>query len=121
MRTAPGLFSLREPNGRTLDLAACFLGRGDGGVSTSSKVFLWLLLRLLMLLWSLQVLAYDLSWYPPHNLYIYMGYLTHWGHLLSIGYLTASFVLSIVSALMVRRSASSSSSTAATDGTGLFY
>jgi len=104
LRTAPGLFSLQEPNGRTLDMEACFLVGRDG---KSREVFGWLLLRLWMMLWSWQVLAYDLYWYPPHNLYIYMGYLTHWGHLLSIGYLTASFFLSVRSTLVVRRQAAS--------------
>ena len=41
------------------------------------------------------MLAVDLYWYPPHNLYIYMGYLTHWGHLLSICYLGASLACAV--------------------------
>jgi hypothetical protein len=48
--------------------------------------------RLVMLAWSLQVLYFDISHYPPHNLFIYMGYLTHWGFLLTIAYLLCSFL-----------------------------
>jgi len=53
-------------------------------------------IRLFFLCWSLQVLYTDVSTYPPHNLYIYMGYLTHWGHLLSNCYFIGSFLCSIL-------------------------
>lgn len=55
-----------------------------------------ILFRFFFLAWSLQVLYTDVSHYPPHNLYIYMGYLTHWGHLLSNLYLLCSFLCSII-------------------------
>lgn len=52
--------------------------------------------RLFFLAWSLQVLYTDVSTYPPHNLYIYMGYLTHWGHFLSNLYFLCSFLCTII-------------------------
>lgn len=53
------------------------------------------LLRLGLVLWSIQVLYYDITTYPPHNLYIYMGFLTHWGFLLTICYLLCSMMCSV--------------------------
>jgi len=55
-----------------------------------------ILVRIFFLFWSLQVLYTDVSAYPPHNLYIYMGYLTHWGHLLSNLYFLCSLLCCIV-------------------------
>ena len=81
LRPSTGFFLPNEANGDILDLAACFAG---------SRV-----LRFIFLLWSVQVFMLDLYHYPPHNLYIYMGYLTHWGHVLSIWYLAASFLCSV--------------------------
>ncbi|GKY96341.1 hypothetical protein MPSEU_000593800 [Mayamaea pseudoterrestris] len=54
------------------------------------------LLRLALFVWSLQVFHEDLATYPPHNLYIYMGYLTHWGFLLTICYLFCSLLCSLL-------------------------
>lgn len=54
-----------------------------------------LLWRLAFLLISMQVLLYDLYHYPPHNLWIYLAYLTHWGHVLSISYFLCSVFLTI--------------------------
>jgi hypothetical protein len=62
----------------------------------SRPLYLTSWIRLMLLLWALHVLYIDVSSYPPHNLYIYMGYLTHWGHVLSILYLTASFLCTII-------------------------
>jgi len=87
LRPSTGFFSPLEPNGRTLDLAACF----SGGNSCCGWLF-----RLVLWLWSVQVLALDVYHYPPHNLWVYMGYLTHWGHVLSICYLFCSFLCSVV-------------------------
>lgn len=53
-------------------------------------------LRGLFLLWSLQVFFYDIYHYPPHNYYIYMGYLTHWGHALTILYFFISFLFAVL-------------------------
>jgi len=88
LRPSFGFFELKEPNGRTLDLASCLSAAGS-----SSSLTRWYTrpLKLLLLVWSLQVFALDIYHYPPHNLYIYMGYLTHWGHCLSICYLAFSF------------------------------
>jgi FAR-17a/AIG1-like protein len=52
--------------------------------------------RAFLLAWSVQVLGVDVRHYPPHNLWIYYGYLTHWGHTLSIIYLSLSFLCSVV-------------------------
>lgn len=97
LRPSFGLFSPLEPTGRTVDLAACFSGAGG----TRTRCYSCLL-RLLLWLWAVQVLAVDVCHYPPHNLYIYLGYLTHWGHLLSIGYLLGSFLCAAVPALIQR-------------------
>lgn len=51
--------------------------------------------RIIFTVWSFHVLYTDLSAYPPHNLYIYMGYLTHWGHMLSNFYFICSLLCSI--------------------------
>ena len=79
------MFSKEEPDGRQIDVTACFAPR------PFSRVFL---LRTIYLLVSLQVLYHDVSHYPPHNLWIYMGYLTHWGHVLVISYFFASWLCS---------------------------
>ena len=55
-----------------------------------------ILVRLFFLAVSLHVLYHDVSTYPPHNLYIYMGYLTHWGHVLMILYFVSSWLCSLV-------------------------
>ena len=81
LRPSTGFFSPTEADGHVLDLAACFAG---------SRV-----LRFIFLVWSVQVFMLDVYHYPPHNLYIYMGYLTHWGHVLSIFYLATSFLCSV--------------------------
>lgn len=53
-----------------------------------------LIIRLSLLLWSVQVIYEDVTTYPPHNLYLYMAYLTHWGFLLTICYLFCSVLCS---------------------------
>ena len=55
-----------------------------------------ILIRLCFLAWSLEVLYTDVTHYPPHNLFWYMAYLTHWGHLLSNCYFFCSFLCSII-------------------------
>ena len=41
---------------------------------------------------STHVLYFDVTHYPPHNLWVYMFYLTHWGHCINIWYLFCSWV-----------------------------
>ena len=41
---------------------------------------------------SMHVLYFDVTHYPPHNLWVYMFYLTHWGHCINIWYLFCSWV-----------------------------
>ena len=65
-----------------IDVASSFGGRRRACTA---------LLRALLLLLSLQVLLYDVYTYPPHNLYLYLGYLTHWGHVLSLLYFFSAF------------------------------
>ena len=60
-------FDLKEPNG-LLNLEKCFAPNRHTTI----------IIRSVFLLWSLHVLYVDVTHYPPHNLYIYMGYLTHW-------------------------------------------
>lgn len=83
------LFSLQEPSvsgSATIDVVRSFVGNR----------WISIPLRFLFLALSLQVLYYDLSTYPPHNLFIYCGYLTHWGHLSNILYLCASWLCSLL-------------------------
>lgn len=73
---------------RQIDVAASF--------APVRPIHLTTWIRLMLLAISLHVLYVDVSSYPPHNLFIYMGYLTHWGHVLSIFYLAASFLCTVV-------------------------
>ena len=41
---------------------------------------------------SLHVLYVDVTRYPPHNLWVYLFFLTHWAHILNIAYLTCSLI-----------------------------
>ena len=89
LRPSYPLYSLEEPCNRTLDGAECF--------APSRHFPLPIILRFLFLTWSLQVLYYDVVYtYPRHNLYIYLGYLTHIGHVFVIFYFTCSFLCSVV-------------------------
>jgi len=92
LRRSLPLFFLDEPStvgiSRRIDVAASF--------APYRPCCLTFWIRSLLLLWAVQVLALDVSTYPPHNLYIYMGYLTHWGHVLSICYFTASLLCILV-------------------------
>jgi hypothetical protein len=72
---AEPFYSLMEPSGEYLDSSACF------APERPFRATLWV--RLMWFTASLHVLAVDLWSYPPHNLHIYMGYLTHWGHALT--------------------------------------
>jgi hypothetical protein len=76
-RHAP-FFNLQEPCGKHIDVALSFAPRRPYHLTS--------LARAALLAWSVQTLYRDVSAYPPHNLYIYMGYLTHWGHVLAILY-----------------------------------
>ena len=49
-------------------------------------------LRSFFLAIALHVLYFDVTHYPPHNLWVYMFYLTHWGHCINIWYLFCSWV-----------------------------
>mmetsp|Transcript_17741 Transcript_17741/g.32080 ORF Transcript_17741/g.32080 Transcript_17741/m.32080 type:complete len:387 (-) Transcript_17741:8-1168(-) len=80
------LFFLEEPCGSQIDVGQSF--------APPRRSVIWI--RACLLLWSLQVLSVDLWTYPPHNLYIYMGYLTHWGHVLSIFYFFTSFLCALL-------------------------
>lgn len=83
------LFSLQEPCGRMLDVGACFAPR--------RKCHGTLFYRLFAFAWALQVLYDDVfHTYPKHNLWIYLGYLTHWGHVILILYLFCSLLCCIL-------------------------
>lgn len=41
---------------------------------------------------ALHVLYFDVTHYPPHNLWVYMFYLTHWGHCINTWYLLCSWM-----------------------------
>lgn len=87
LRPSYALFSLEEPSGRMIDVQKCFAPRGR---CCSTVIF-----RLFFLAWSCQVLYDDVVYtYPRHNLYIYLGYLTHWGHVITILYFTCSLFCS---------------------------
>jgi hypothetical protein len=73
---------------RQIDVAASF--------APARPLYFTTWIRLMLLLLSLHVLYVDVSSYPPHNLFIYMGYLTHWGHVMSILYFTCSFLCTVV-------------------------
>jgi hypothetical protein len=88
LRLSYPLFSIKEPNGRVIDLQESFAPRKP---CHSTPI-----LRLLFLLISIQVLCDDIYTYPRHNLWIYLGYLTHWGHVLTIFYFFSSFVCSLL-------------------------
>lgn len=94
LRPSFSLFSIDEPSGAQIDVAASF------GAFTHNasylKIFSIFIVRLVFFVWSVQVLYEDVSHYPPHNLYIYMGYLTHWGHVLTILYFICSFLCAIM-------------------------
>lgn len=51
---------------------------------------------------SMHVLYFDVTHYPPHNLWVYMFYLTHWGHCINIWYLFCSWVCCLGSAQYTR-------------------
>jgi hypothetical protein len=87
LRPSFSFFSIDEPSGARIDVAASF-GR--------HRPYLTIILRLVFVCWSVQVLMEDVSHYPPHNLYIYMGYLTHWGHVLVILYFWCSLLCAIL-------------------------
>jgi len=53
-----------------------------------------LYIRSAILAIALHVLYFDVWHYPPHNLWVYMFYLTHWGHCINIWYLFCSVVCS---------------------------
>lgn len=61
-----------------------------------------ILMKTFLLFWSLQVLCTDVIHYPPHNLYIYMGYLTHWGHVMSILYFISSLYCNIKRSVLIQ-------------------
>lgn len=83
------LFSLEEPSGRMIDIRESFAPRRPCHLTP--------LLRLVFLLWSIQVLCDDIFYtYPRHNLWIYLGYLTHWGHCFTILFFVCSLVCSIL-------------------------
>ena len=52
--------------------------------------------RLVFVAISLHVMYIDITRYPPHNLVVYMFFLTHWGHILNITYLLCSLVCSMI-------------------------
>lgn len=87
--TADGIFNVKPVEGtvarRHIDVAASFAPHRGA-----------ILIRLFFLAWSLQVLYTDVTAYPPHNLYIYMGYLTHWNHALSNCYFICSCLCAII-------------------------
>jgi hypothetical protein len=95
LRPSFPLFSIDEPSGAKIDVAASFGARRTHNGSCST-MFSIITVRLVFFVWSVQVLYEDVSHYPPHNLYIYMGYLTHWGHVLTILYFTSSFLCAIL-------------------------
>ena len=87
-RVSYPLFSLTEPNGRVIDVQQSFAPRKP---CHSVPI-----LRLSFLLVAIQVLCDDVFFYPRHNLWIYLGYLTHWGHVLTIFYFFSSFLCSLL-------------------------
>jgi len=59
----------------------------------NSKTFY---IRCVLFATALHVLYFDVTRYPPHNLWVYMFFLTHWGHCINIMYLGCSLLCSIV-------------------------
>ena len=53
-------------------------------------------IRLLFVAISLHVLYVDITRYPPHNLWVYLFFLTHWGHILNITYLLCSLLCCVI-------------------------
>lgn len=102
LRSSYPLFSVEEPSGRLIDVQKCF--------APKRPCCLTLLLRLVFLGWSVQVLYDDVVYtYPKHNLWIYLGYLTHWGHCLTILYFTFSCLCCVASSHQPLSSAESTS------------
>jgi hypothetical protein len=94
LRPSFSFFSIDEASGDKIDVAASFGARSHN--SSYLRMFSIIIVRLVCFIWSLQVFYEDVSHYPPHNLYIYMGYLTHWGHVLTILYFMCSFLCTIL-------------------------
>jgi len=89
LRPSYPLFSLEEPSGRFIHVQECFAPRRRWGATAIA--------RLLMLGWTAQVLYDDIVYtYPRHNLWIYLGYLTHWGHVITILYFVCSLFCCLV-------------------------
>lgn len=80
-----------------------------------------IVIRFILLMWSLHVLYKDLAFYPPHNLYIYMGYLTHWGMLLSIAYFLCSFLCTVIPGAVQQPESKSSTTTISTPSLGMSH
>ena len=57
---------------------------------------------------SMHVLYFDMTHYPPHNLWVYMFYLTHWGHMMNMWYLFCSWVCCLSYTRYVESSVSTS-------------
>jgi hypothetical protein len=94
LRPSFSFFSIDEPSGDKIDVAASFGARSHN--SSYLRMIRIIIVRLVCFIWSLQVFYEDVSHYPPHNLYIYMGYLTHWGHVLTTLYFMCSFLCTIL-------------------------
>lgn len=91
-----GRFDLEEPSGEYINLESSFAPKRPFYATVFIKAFL--------LAWSLQVLYTDVMHYPPHNLFIYMGYLTHWGHVMSILYLMSALYCNMNRSLLIQPS-----------------
>jgi len=99
LRPSYPLFSLQEAVAGDDDYSTASASRRHSHIDVAGSFAPHrgaILVRFFFLAWSLQVFYTDVSSYPPHNLYIYMGYLTHWGHLLCNWYFICSFLCTII-------------------------
>lgn len=81
-------FSLQEPTGNSIDIANTF-------APASPRFHHVLVLRVLLLVWSIISLVFSLRDWGEPNRFIYLGYLTHLGFVIAIVYQITACIVTV--------------------------